>query len=205
LEELRASEFYKTLTSPKVRTERELIDSSISSLINYIHNDKKSYEFDRIKVDYRMDNLGSAGAEGEVEMELNLNDLQQCKQVSFFDAVSLEQDSNVPVLLLEIHDLIDKVWIGKSYSKFRTLMDCPLLANVDGCIGHVFSYESVQQLMQNTRYDEDNDIYRNLVNPMTNNVVYGGLVFSHKADEYNDYVLYMTLFKGKKVRMSSCF
>lgn len=48
---LKFCRFYKSLISTNVKSAREKIDAIISTLINYIHNKHRSYDFYFLKID----------------------------------------------------------------------------------------------------------------------------------------------------------
>lgn len=186
LETLKSCQFYKNLTISNVKNLREKIDASISTLINYIHNKHRSLHFENLKVEYKQSKMDCIAEEPEPAID-NLDDLDKC---ILFDAVTHENEENVPVLLLSITDLIEKYWMKGNYSKFRAVMDCPLMAKLDNCVGHVYLYHTFKSLCSSDNL---------LINPLTNQQIYGGLIFDEAADSWNDYVLTMSFFRGKKV------
>ncbi|KAI5641744.1 early 94 kDa protein [Phthorimaea operculella] len=100
LREIVKTNWYKSLNE-SVNVEKNEIEKSISTLINYIVNDIKSYEFDALKFDKIFDKTVN-------EEELTNIDFATEQEIEFPDII-LEDEKGIPVILLTDCSLMDKI------------------------------------------------------------------------------------------------
>ncbi len=144
---LKTTKYYKNLKNTDIKDFRSKVDASISTLINYIHNKNKSFQFfDILKMGFKQDKVGVV-ASIQPDLDLDLESLEDLETCSFYDAITLEEEqASIPVLLLHITDLIERYWVNGNYAKFRRVAECPLFVDIEKSIGHVFSRDTVKQL-----------------------------------------------------------
>jgi len=173
------------------------IDKNISTLINYINNESKSYSFNALKF---QQNYGHYVQEKAITEE----DLQFTADVKIeFPDILLDEEEGVPVVILTklnlLEALIFKDQLNTSFSKFKSTMECPLflLGNneLSQSIGYYYNLNAFKQLLD----------HHNFTEPRTRKPFCGGLVLTDtdRFDAYNDYVISATYFDGKKVNYNS--
>ncbi|OWR51714.1 P94 protein [Danaus plexippus plexippus] len=175
------------------------IDKSISTLINYITSDVKSYSFDALKYDTKF--------RKPVEEEEIIDVDFATEQEIVFPDIILDDNKGIPVVILTKLDLLDKIiFHGKrnqheiqpaSFSKFKSAMECPLFLlndnDISDSIGYFYTLDVFKQLLAHGP--------SHLTEPRTRRPFHGGLVLTETDafDKYNDYVLSSTYFDHKKV------
>ncbi|XP_053608357.1 uncharacterized protein LOC128674074 [Plodia interpunctella] len=173
------------------------IEKSISTLINYIISDTKSFSFDALKFDMKFDKP----IEEEPIVDVNFTTEQEIE----FPDIIMYDDKGIPVIVLTELNLLDKIIFHRtdtssevspaSFNKFKSTMDCPLfLANdPDICesIGYFYTLNVYKQLLDSNIKTE----------PRTRRQFHGGLVLidTDEFDKYNDYILSATYFNHKKI------
>lgn len=189
------SDYYKTLIE-SVYNNKVGIEKYISTLINYINNDTKSYEFDSLKYDTKY---------GEVTEEIT-EDLEKVQwadeeKVEFPDIITFDESKNVPVILLATFNLPQHIIFHSgnsqpaSFSKFKSITECPLfLMNdkkfVEDSICYFYTVAVYQQLL-NTESSRD---------PYSGRDTAGGIILSQEFDRYNDYILALNYFDSKAIK-----
>lgn len=173
------------------------IEKSISTLINYIVSDAKSYSFDALKFDTKFDKP----VEEEPIVDVNFTVEQEIE----FPDIILDDDKGIPVVILTEFNLLDKIIFHRtkesvevspaSFSKFKSAMECPLFLvndpDISESIGYFYTLNVYKQLLANNRKTE----------PRTRRPFHGGLVLTDtdQFDKYNDYILSATYFDSKKI------
>ncbi|KAL0849873.1 hypothetical protein ABMA28_011806 [Loxostege sticticalis] len=187
--DFKETDWYKNLNSYDFKID---IEKSISILINYIVCDKKSYAFDALKFESKFSNKVSE----EPIVDINFTTDQEVK----FPDTTLDDEKGIPVILCTEFNLLDKIIFETSestasYSKFKSLMECPLFLlndrDLNETIGYFYTLNVYKQLLENTAKTE----------PRTQRPFHGGLVLvdTDDFDKYNDYILSATYFNFKKV------
>lgn len=190
------TDWYKNLNSADYADKVD-IEKSISTLINYIVSDAKSYSFDALKFDTKFGK--SVGEEQMVEAMFTTE-----QEIEFPDII-LDDDKGIPVVILTKFNLMAKIilhesrWsrevLPASFSKFISTMECPLFLvndqDVSESIGYFYTLNVYKQLLANNKKTE----------PRTRRPFHGGLVLTDtdQFDKYNDYILSATYFDCKKV------
>ncbi|XP_073952033.1 uncharacterized protein [Choristoneura fumiferana] len=188
--------WYKNLNFPAHGAKVE-IEKSISTLINYISNDKKSYSFDALKFDTQFD----TPVVEEPIVDVNFAPEQEIE----FPDIIMYDDKGIPVVLLTEFSLLDKIIFHKtkssdevspaSFNKFKSAMECPLFLlndpDISESIGYFYTLNVYKKLLENPVKTE----------PRTRRPFHGGLVLidTDEFDKYNDYILSATYFDSKKV------
>ncbi|ACH69370.1 P94 [Pseudalatia unipuncta granulovirus] len=173
------------------------IDKNISTLINYITNESKSYSFNALKF---QQNYGHYVQEEAITEE----DIKFTADVKIeFPDILLDEDDGVPVVILTKLNLLENLiytdQLNTSFSKFKSTMECPLflLGNneLSQSIGYYYNLNAFKQLLD----------HHNFTEPRTRKPFCGGLVLTDtdRFDAYNDYVISATYFDGKKVNYNS--
>ncbi|KAI5631637.1 early 94 kDa protein [Phthorimaea operculella] len=191
LREFVRTDWYKNLNVPMNVENLYDIEYSISTMIRYIRNDSKSYSFDALKFDIEYEKY--ARETGTFVDELTPEPVIELPDVL------LDDNKEIFVVILHELNLLDKIYSHnvtlEEYNKFKSKMACPLHLLNDqeiGCsIGYFYSLKIFRQLLaNNTKTD-----------PQTRKPFHGGLVLSDSIqfDKYNDYILSITYFDGKKV------
>lgn len=196
LREFVRTDWYKNLNAADHAGKVE-IEKSISTLINYIVSDAKSYSFDALKFDEK---FGKS-----VEEEQMVDAKFTAEQEIEFPDIILDDEKGIPVVILMQCNLMTKIilhksrWSSKvlpaSFSKFKSTMECPLfLVNdqeVSESIGYFYTLKVYKEFLANNTKIE----------PLTRRPFAGGLVLTDtdQFDKYNDYILSATYFDGKKV------
>ncbi|CAD6203305.1 GSCOCG00009751001-RA-CDS [Cotesia congregata] len=173
------------------------IEKSISTLINYIVSDNKSYSFDALKFESKFNN--------SIEEEPIVDAYFATEQEIEFPDIILDDDKGIPVILLTEFNLLDKIIFHRtdawaevspaSFSKFKSAMECPLFLlndpDISESIGYFYTLNVYKQLLENTTKTE----------PRTRRPYHGGLVLTdtNEFDKYNDYILSATYFAFKKI------
>ncbi|XP_045496697.1 uncharacterized protein LOC123695044 [Colias croceus] len=197
LSEFVKTDWYKNLNSTEY-SEKVDVEKSISTLINYIVSDSKSYSFDALKFDTKYDK--SAETE-DINDDVNFT---ADEEIEFPDVI-LTDDKGIPVVLLAEFNLMKKIIFHKtpssnvvspaSFSKFKSTMECPLFLvndkDISESIGYFYTLNVYKQLLAN---DVRTD-------PRTRKPFHGGIVLSSTDffDKYNDYIISATYFDGKKI------
>ncbi|KAI5641745.1 early 94 kDa protein [Phthorimaea operculella] len=221
LREFVRTEWYKKLNEP-VNMEKAEIEKAISTFINYIVSETKSYSFDALKFDKKFDK--------SVEEEKIDNNVKfPTEQEIEFPDVILDDEKGIPVILLTEFSLIEKIIFHKtqshqkpspkrrshrnrwqrnqpqktrrsihvtqaSYSKFESAMECPLyLLDDKGIRNSIGYFYTLNVFKQFLAHNTKTD-------PRTRKPFHGGLVLTDTDvfDKYNDYILSATYFNGKK-------
>ncbi|CAG5079378.1 Similar to Early 94 kDa protein (Autographa californica nuclear polyhedrosis virus) [Cotesia congregata] len=150
------------------------VEKSISTLINYIISDNKSYSFDALKFEKKFNN--------PIE-EAPMIDIIPTEQEIEFPDIILDDDKGIPNL---IFNLLDKIIFHRtdaqtevspaSFSKFKSTMDCPLFLlndpDISESIGYFYTLNVYKQLIENTTKTE----------PRTRRPYHGGLVLTDTND-----------------------
>ncbi|XP_072929455.1 uncharacterized protein [Epargyreus clarus] len=195
LSEFFRTDWYKSLGE----TFKVEIEKTIATLINYIVSDAKSYSFDALKFDTTF----VKPVENE---EIDDTNITTEEEIEFPDII-LTDDKGIPVVILTEFKLMDKIiFHGEressepvttaSFSKFKTAMECPLFLvndqDISDSIGYFYTLNVYKQLLANNKKTE----------PRTRKPFHGGLVLTStdQFDKYNDYILSLTYFNGKKVK-----
>ncbi|KAL0849874.1 hypothetical protein ABMA28_011807 [Loxostege sticticalis] len=192
IREFISTNWFKNLTNPSYDLRID-IEKSISTLINYIVCDKKSYAFDALKFETTFSNEVSE----EPIVDVNLTTDQE---IDFPDII-LDDEKGIPVILCTELNLLDKLIFRTpeskaSFSKFNSLMGCPLFllndSDLNESIGYFYTLNVYKQLLEHTTKTE----------PRTRRPFHGGLVLvdTEDFDRYNDYILSATYFNFKKVK-----
>lgn len=199
IQEFAHSDWYKALTTD-VQSKKVEFEKTITTLINYIISENKSYSFDALKFnkEYRKP------IEEEVIVDVNFTVEQEIE----FPDIILEDEKGVPVVILTKLNLLDKIiFHGQdpcaevqpaSFSKFKSTMDCPLyLVNdkdISESIGYFYTFNVYKQFLATNTKKE----------PRTRKPFHGGLVLTDTDlfDKYNDYILAATYFDCKKVNFN---
>ncbi|CAG4953754.1 unnamed protein product [Colias eurytheme] len=197
LSEFVKTDWYKDLNSTEY-SEKVDVEKSISTLINYIVSDSKSYSFDALKFDKKYNK--SAETE-DINDDVNFTAEEEIE----FPDVILTDDKGIPVVLLTEFNLMQKIIFHKkpssnvvspaSFSKFKSTMECPLFLvndkDISESIGYFYTLNVYKQLLAN---DVKTD-------PRTRKPFHGGIVLSStdQFDKYNDYIISATYFDGKKI------
>ncbi|XP_044732919.1 uncharacterized protein LOC123295580 [Chrysoperla carnea] len=190
------TDWYKNLNAA-VYSDKVDIEKSISTLINYIVSDTKSYSFDALKFDKKFDK----SVEEEQVVDVNFTPEQEIE----FPDVILDDEKGIPVVILTKFNLMEKIIFHRtllvnqvtpaSFSKFKSTMECPLFLvndkDVSESIGYFYTLNVYKQLLANNTKNE----------PRTRRPFYGGLVLTdtNQFDKYNDYILSATYFDRKKI------
>ncbi|XP_028174768.1 uncharacterized protein LOC114363287 isoform X3 [Ostrinia furnacalis] len=197
LSEFKKTNWYKILTSGVDYDIRIDIDKSITTLINYIMSDKKSYSFDALKFKINYSNVVP-------EEEIVDVDFETDQEIEFPDII-LDDEKGIPVILITELNLLDKIIFHAnteaapapaSFSKFKSTMECPLFllndTDLNETIGYFYTLNVYKQLLEKTSREE----------PRTRRPYHGGLVLVNTGDfdKYNDYILSATYFNSKKVK-----
>lgn len=190
------TDYYKTLQQT-VYNDKVAIEKCISTLINYINTDKKSYEFDCLKYDTKYN------AEVTEEITEDFENIQWSdeEKVEFPDIITFEESKNVPVILLATYNLPQHIIFHSgnsqpaSFSKFKSVTECPLfLLNdkkfVDDSICYFYTVAVYQQLL-NTEFTRD---------PYSCRDTAGGIILSQEFDKYNDYIVALNYFDSKSIK-----
>ncbi|CAG9574279.1 unnamed protein product [Danaus chrysippus] len=201
LETFVKTEWYRNLFSSEHDIKVD-IEKSITTLINYITSDVKSYSFDVLKFDSKFNKTVQ-------EEEIIDVDFATEQEIEFPDII-LDDDRGIPVVILTKLDLLDKIiFHGKknpyeiqpaSFSKFKTAMECPLFLlndkDISESIGYFYTLNVYKQLLANGK--------TNLTEPRTRKPFHGGLVLTEidAFDKYNDYIMSATYFNHKKVNFN---
>lgn len=193
----KSTEFYKTLYNADVLNFDKIIDSTISTAINYLHNRNKSYAFDVMKNLHYQNKLASVDAETDdvvANDDDEAYDYSNVENIRFPDCI-LANDSGVPAILLTHYNLFET--IQGSLTKFKSRLEFPLLwsqnKEIKNSIEYCYNLESLKQLIQHgTR-----------LSPRSRRPFTGAIVPNEQFDEYNDYVLACTYFDAKKVAFNA--
>ncbi|CAH2083974.1 unnamed protein product [Euphydryas editha] len=196
LREFRQTQWYQNLYL-SVQDTKVDIEKTISTLINYIVSDQRSFSFDVLKFHQTFVN-------NVVEEPIVDVDFAGEQEIQFPDII-LDDDKGIPVIILTELNLLDKIIFNKtkesaevssaSFNKFKSIMDCPLFLlndqDVSESIGYFYTLNVYKKLLANTGKTE----------PRTRKPFHGGLVLvdSDEFDKYNDYILSATYFNSKKV------
>ncbi|XP_063365971.1 uncharacterized protein LOC134654460 [Cydia amplana] len=196
LAEFVKTDWYINLNAPSHSWKVE-VEKAISTLINYIVSDTKSYSFDALKFETKFDNP----IEEEPIVEVNF----AAEQEIAFPDIILDDDKGIPVILLTEFNMLDKLIFHRtndstevspaSFNKFKSTMECPLFlinnSDIGESIGYFYTLNVYKQLLTNTNKTE----------PRTRRSYHGGLVLvdTDEFDKYNDYILAATYFDFKKV------
>ncbi|XP_047998228.1 uncharacterized protein LOC125235706 [Leguminivora glycinivorella] len=195
------AEFVKTDWYINLNTEshglKVEVEKAISTLINYIVSDTKSYSFDALKFETKFDNP----IEEEPIVDVNFPAEQEIE----FPDIILDDDKGIPVILLTEFNMLEKLIFHRttestevspaSFNKFKSTMDCPLFllndADLSESIGYFYTLNVYKQLLTKTDKTE----------PRTRRPYHGGLVLidTDEFDKYNDYILAATYLDFKKI------
>ncbi|XP_061716883.1 uncharacterized protein LOC133524747 [Cydia pomonella] len=196
LAEFVKTDWYINLNAPSQGWKVE-VEKAISTLINYIVSDTKSYSFDALKFETKFDNP----IEEEPIVEVNFAAEQEIE----FPDIILDDEKGIPVILLTEFNMLDKLIFHRtndstevspaSFNKFKSTMECPLFllndSDISESIGYFYTLNVYKQLLTNTNKTE----------PRTRRSFHGGLVLidTDEFDKYNDYILAATYFDFKKI------
>lgn len=176
--------YYQSLGSDT----KKRIDGMISCLINSIHEAQKLKNFVELKIEHAQSKADDCDDEKDIVGDY----LPDIAGITFSDPVTLDE-SNQPMLLLNPTDLITEVWERYTRSRYDTAIACPLwlliIEGMKNMISHVLSVDVTNMLPRNAEGQ-----FRD---PESRAWVYGGVVPFSEADDYNDYVLSQTFFRGK--------
>ncbi|CAH0720194.1 unnamed protein product, partial [Brenthis ino] len=190
------TKWYKNLTTD-IHNEKVDIEKCISTLINYIVSEKKSYSFDELKFETKFDNP----IEEQPIVDVNFPAEQEIQ----FPDIILDDDKGIPVVILTEFSLLDKIIFHRtsttdvspaSFSKFKSAMECPLFLVTDSgiseSIGYFYTLNAYKQML----------VHNTKTEPRTRRPFHGGLVLidTDHFDNYNDYILSATYFDFKKVK-----
>ncbi|AIZ48660.1 p94 [Agrotis segetum nucleopolyhedrovirus B] len=184
------SNYYKMLYVRENRSFNEDVDKLVSTLINYLHNENKSFAFDSLRVTNYYLAAGAHYDDGDFEnFYLDMCEYENVKKIDFPDCL-LDIESGVPALLLTRTDLLKSLG-NNALTKFKQYNECPLyyLKNdeIRRSIEYYYNLESFQMLLEhNIR-----------ISPRTRKNFSGALVPLPEFDHYNDWVISMTYFNGK--------
>ncbi|XP_060809072.1 uncharacterized protein LOC106137521 [Amyelois transitella] len=191
------TDWYKNLTS-SVQSEKVDIEKAISTLINYIVSDTKSYSFDALKFDMKFDKP----IEEEPIIDVNFSAEQEIE----FPDIILDDEKGIPVIILTELNLLDKIIFHKtkesndvspaSFNKFKNSMECPLFLlndpDISESIGYFYTLNVYKELLKKDTKTE----------PRNRRPFHGGLVIidTDEFDRYNDYIISATYFNFKKIK-----
>ncbi|KAJ8712971.1 hypothetical protein PYW08_008275 [Mythimna loreyi] len=190
--EFKNTNWYKSFSNPSYDLNVD-IEKSITTLINYIVCENKSYGFDALKFDSTFSN--------EVPEELIEDISFTAEQEIEFPDIILADEKGIPVILCTELNLLEKLIFQSSestasFSKFNTMMECPLFLledpDLNDSLGYFYTLTVYKQLLeQDTKLE-----------PRTRRPFHGGLVLvdTDDFDRYNDYILSATYFNFKKVK-----
>ncbi|XP_047998229.1 uncharacterized protein LOC125235707 [Leguminivora glycinivorella] len=196
LREFVETDWYKNLNATIYNMKVE-VEKAITTLINYIVSEKKSYSFDALKFGTKFDNL----IEEEPIVDVNFPAEQEIE----FPDIILDDEKGIPVILLTEFNMLNKLIFHitndstqvspASFNKFKSVMDCPLYllndSDISESIGYFYTLNVYKQLLTNTNKTE----------PRTRRPFHGGLVLidTDEFDKYNDYILAATYLDFKKI------
>ncbi|KAJ8709594.1 hypothetical protein PYW08_009598 [Mythimna loreyi] len=191
IREFKNTNWYKSFSNASYDL-RVDIEKSITTLINYIVNDKKSYSFDTLK----FENTFSNKVPEETIVDINFTTDQEIE----FPDIIFADEKGIPVLLCTELKLLEKL-VFKSkgsakFSKFKAMMECPLFLiedpDLNESLGYFYTLSVYKQLLE----------LETKIDPQTRRPFHGGLVLvdTDDFDSYNDYILSATYFNFKKVR-----
>ncbi|XP_041980070.1 uncharacterized protein LOC121733780 [Aricia agestis] len=197
VKEFLKTDWYKNLNG-SIHDMKVDIEKCISTLINYITSDTKSYSFDALKFDTKF----NKPIEEEPIVDVNFTTEQEIE----FPDVILDDEKGIPVIILTELNLLDKIIFHKtkdssevspaSFNKFKTAMECPLFLyddhDISESIGYFYTLNVYKQFLENGIRSE----------PRTRRPFHGGLVLldGDEFDKYNDYILSATYFNFKKIK-----
>lgn len=182
----KSSKYYKSLYSD-VQTFKIKVDKLICTVINYLHNDKKSYDFDALRVEQYCEAISNV-EEKEVD-DIEYGDAQI---IEFPDCI-LDNERGVPAILLTNVNLLSAINDNVSLTKFKKTLEFPLYymasEDVKQSIEYFYNVETIKSLLE----------HKISVSPRARKPFTGALVPTPEFDVYNDYVLLKTYFNGKLV------
>ncbi|KAJ8711313.1 hypothetical protein PYW07_008555 [Mythimna separata] len=192
LREFKNTNWYKSFSNPSYDLKVD-IEKSITTLINYIVSENKSYGFDALKFETKFSN---EVPEEQIE-DVNFTAEQEIE----FPDIILADEKGIPVILCTELNLLEKLIFQSSestasFSKFNAMMECPLFLledpELNESLGYFYTLTVYKQLLeQDTKLE-----------PRTRRPFHGGLVLvdTDDFDRYNDYILSATYFNFKKVK-----
>ncbi|XP_023951462.2 uncharacterized protein LOC112055530 [Bicyclus anynana] len=195
------TDWYQNLTSADGMGNGKVdIEKAITTMINYLVCENKSYTFDALKFNTNFNTL----VEEEPIVDVNFTAEQE---IAFPDII-WDDEKGIPVVILTNMDLLEKIIFhgqrGRdqiqpaSFSKFKTTMECPLFLvndkDISESIGYFYTLNVYKQFLVNNIRNE----------PRTRKPFCGGLVLTDTVqyDYYNDYILSATYFDSKKVKFN---
>ncbi|CAB3245285.1 unnamed protein product [Arctia plantaginis] len=207
----KTTKFNKTLTQAKKYDEKQRIGSCINTLVNYINNDHKSFNFDNLKFNNK---FSLQPGEEDVADVLYSN----VEEIAFPDII-LDNESGVPVILLTHYNLMEKILFKKGrkiperfekyntscpsekararvtrlveaarlidmshFSRLRKTVDCPLILLND------------PDFKDSIEYYYNLESFKGLIQhgvqtgPRTRRPFTGAIVPLEEFDDYNDYI-----------------
>lgn len=205
LREFVTLDWYRNLNAPD-QDVKVGIEKSISTLINYIVSDTKSYSFDALRFNTKFnDPVEVEHIEEDPVIDVNFTTEQEIE----FPDIILDDEKGIPVILLTKFNLLDKIIFHRtnesvnvspaSFNKFKSAMDCPLFllndADISESIGYFYTLNVYKKLLESPSKTE----------PRTRRPFHGGLVLTDtdQFDKYNDYILSATYFDFKKVNYNT--
>ncbi|KAK9887815.1 hypothetical protein WA026_000130 [Henosepilachna vigintioctopunctata] len=198
INEFKRSDWYKNLDTT-MQDSKVDVEKSITTMINYIISERKSYAFDALKFNTQF----AKPVEEEPIVDVNFTTEQEIQ----FPDIILDDEKGIPVIILTKFDLLEKIIFHGNYSenvqpasfnKFKSTMECPLFLvkdkDISESIGYFYTYNVYKQLLANGTRTE----------PRTRGPFEGGLVLTdtNQFDQYNDYILSATYFNSKKIKFN---
>nr|WRQ96531.1 p94 [Mamestra configurata nucleopolyhedrovirus A] len=163
------------------------VDKVVCTMINYLHNDHKSYSFDALRVKQYCNTVGSVSEE-----DVDQVTYESAQIIEFPDCI-LDDESGVPAILLTHCNLLADINDTVTLTKFKKNIEFPLhyMSNKDvkESIEYFYNVNTLKSLLEH-------DV---TISPWSRRPFTGALVPSAEFDAYNDYVLLSTYFNGKKV------
>ncbi|AAM09234.1 p94 [Mamestra configurata nucleopolyhedrovirus A] len=163
------------------------VDKVVCTMINYLHNDHKSYSFDALRVKQYCNTVGSVSEE-----DVDQVSYENAQIIEFPDCI-LDDESGVPAILLTHCNLLADINDTVTLTKFKKNIEFPLhyMSNKDvkESIEYFYNVNTLKSLLEH-------DV---TISPRSRKPFTGALVPSAEFDAYNDYVLLSTYFNGKRV------
>jgi hypothetical protein len=164
------------------------VDKCISTLLNYLHNDKKSFAFDNLRVHDYYSELPPLPD----NVDASRIDYASVEQIEFPDYI-LDDEVGVPAILLTHCNLMLSLNTTHSLTKFKKLIEFPLFfkynKHMKRSIEQFYNLKSFRKLLATGTTKA----------PFTRAEFTGAIVPAPEFDDYNDWVLCKTYFEGKQV------
>nr|WNA17498.1 p94 [Alphabaculovirus mabrassicae] len=179
------SSYYKTFDNTYSFKSR--VEKNVCTMINYLHNDYKSYSFNALRVKKYCNTVDSV-----MEEDVDQVNYDNAQTIEFPDCI-LDDESGVPAILLTHCNLLADINDTVTLTKFKKTITCPLhyMRNKDvkESIEYFYNVNTLKSLLEH-------DV---TISPRSRRPFTGALVPSAEFDAYNDFVLLSTYFNGKKV------